>query len=105
MTAKNLYVANLAFRDFNFRTIFILRRLKASVEGGAALFNRHIFTSHLKHSMKKVILSFVIIVTGLFVTAQNITGVLGAFPPELVLLQRQMQDKKDTVILNIHFIK
>ncbi|MEO5684081.1 MAG: 5'-methylthioadenosine/adenosylhomocysteine nucleosidase [Chitinophagaceae bacterium] len=32
-----------------------------------------------------------------------LTAILGAFPPELVLLQAQLQQKKDTVIQHIHF--
>ncbi|MCE7066619.1 5'-methylthioadenosine/adenosylhomocysteine nucleosidase [Dyadobacter sp. CY326] len=39
------------------------------------------------------------------VSAQRITGVLGAFPPELVLLQSKMENKKDTVIQQIRFTK
>lgn len=34
-----------------------------------------------------------------------VTAVLGAFPPELVLLQAQMTEKNDTVIQRIHFIR
>ena len=39
------------------------------------------------------------------INAQDVTGVLGAFPPELVLLQSKIENKKDTVIANIHFTK
>lgn len=39
----------------------------------------------------------------MFVQAQSITGILGAFPPELVLLETEMSNKKDTVISNIRF--
>jgi adenosylhomocysteine nucleosidase len=39
------------------------------------------------------------------VNAQSVTGLLGAFPPELVLLQNQMVNKTDTVIQKVHFIK
>ncbi len=34
---------------------------------------------------------------------RQLTAILGAFPPELVLLQAQLQEKKDTVIQHIHF--
>lgn len=34
---------------------------------------------------------------------RQLTAILGAFPPELALLQAQLQDKKDTVIQHIHF--
>ena len=34
-----------------------------------------------------------------------ITGILGAFPPELVLLQARLSHKKDTIIQHIHFIE
>jgi adenosylhomocysteine nucleosidase len=34
---------------------------------------------------------------------RQLTAILGAFPPELVLLQAQLQHKKDTVIQHIHF--
>jgi adenosylhomocysteine nucleosidase len=34
---------------------------------------------------------------------KQLTAILGAFPPELVLLQVQLQHKKDTVIQHIHF--
>jgi adenosylhomocysteine nucleosidase len=34
---------------------------------------------------------------------RQLTAILGAFPPELVLLQAQLQQKKDTVIQHIHF--
>lgn len=37
--------------------------------------------------------------------AQTTTGILGAFPPELVLLQSKMENKKDTVIAHIRFTK
>ena len=37
--------------------------------------------------------------------AQEITGILGAFPPELVLLQSKMENKKDTIIAHISFTK
>ena len=34
---------------------------------------------------------------------RQLTAILGAFPPELFLLQTQIQQKKDTVIQHIHF--
>jgi adenosylhomocysteine nucleosidase len=34
---------------------------------------------------------------------RQLTAILGAFPPELALLQAQLQQKKDTVIQHIHF--
>jgi adenosylhomocysteine nucleosidase len=34
---------------------------------------------------------------------RQLTAILGAFPPELILLQAQLQNKKDTVIQHIHF--
>jgi adenosylhomocysteine nucleosidase len=34
---------------------------------------------------------------------RNITGILGAFPPELVLLKTRLLQPKDTVIQHIHF--
>ena len=34
---------------------------------------------------------------------RQLTAILGAFPPELFLLQAQLQQKKDTVIQHIHF--
>lgn len=34
---------------------------------------------------------------------QPLTAILGAFPPELVLLKAQLQQPKDTVIQHIHF--
>ncbi|MFT3932357.1 MAG: 5'-methylthioadenosine/adenosylhomocysteine nucleosidase [Chitinophagaceae bacterium] len=34
---------------------------------------------------------------------QDITGILGAFPPEIVLLQAKLQEKKDTLIQGIKF--
>jgi adenosylhomocysteine nucleosidase len=37
--------------------------------------------------------------------AQNITGILGAFPPEIKLLSESMTDKQDTVISNTRFTK
>ena len=37
--------------------------------------------------------------------AQDITGVLGAFPPELVLLKKRMENPRDTVVSNVKFTK
>jgi adenosylhomocysteine nucleosidase len=37
--------------------------------------------------------------------AQKVIGILGAFPPELVLLKQQLVQPKDTVIRQIHFTK
>ncbi len=37
--------------------------------------------------------------------AQKLTGLLGAFPPELVLLQQQLTQKSDTIIQHIRFTK
>ncbi len=34
---------------------------------------------------------------------RQLTAILGAFPPELVLLKAQLQQQKDTVIQHIHF--
>jgi adenosylhomocysteine nucleosidase len=36
---------------------------------------------------------------------QSITGILGAFPPELVLLESQMTQKQDTIISQVRFIR
>ena len=53
--------------------------------------------------MKKLIL-FLIVCNTHPVKAQYVTGLLGAFPPEIVLLQQQMKNKKDTLIQHLHFI-
>jgi adenosylhomocysteine nucleosidase len=56
--------------------------------------------------MKKLIgLFFLYINCSLWAAAQQVTGLLGAFPPELALLQNKMENKKDLWIQNIHFIK
>jgi adenosylhomocysteine nucleosidase len=56
--------------------------------------------------MKKYVLFFLLLAMfGFEVSAQSVTGLLGAFPPELVLLQNQMENKTDTVIQKVHFIK
>ena len=36
---------------------------------------------------------------------QQLTAILGAFPPELFLLQAKLQQKKDTIIQHIHFTR
>ena len=54
--------------------------------------------------MKKFIL-FLLLPFGNIIHAQNITGLLGAFPPELVLIESKMQNKKDTLIQQIRFVK
>jgi adenosylhomocysteine nucleosidase len=54
--------------------------------------------------MKKLILPFLLF-TSYLAVSQDITGVLGAFPPELVLLQKKMKNPKDTVISNVRFTK
>lgn len=53
--------------------------------------------------MKNPLLTFLLLLSSLLVQAQNVTGILGAFPPELVLLETEMTQKKDTVISNIRF--
>ncbi|MEO5892914.1 MAG: 5'-methylthioadenosine/adenosylhomocysteine nucleosidase [Ferruginibacter sp.] len=56
--------------------------------------------------MKKLIaLLIVCLGCGLLTTGQHVTGLLGAFPAELVLLQSKMENKTDTIIQKIHFIK
>jgi len=56
--------------------------------------------------MKKIIL-FAILICFPFITlfAQSVTGILGAFPPELVLLRSKMENAKDTTIAHIRFTK
>ncbi len=45
-------------------------------------------------------------ITGsLICKAQEVTGILGAFPPEMVLLRSKMEHKTDTVIQHIGFSK
>lgn len=36
---------------------------------------------------------------------QQLTGILGAFPPELVLLQSEMDNKRDTLIMQVKFVR
>ena len=56
--------------------------------------------------MKKTSLFSLLLFFAVFnVFSQNITGVLGAFPPELVLLRSKMEDRKDTVIAQTMFSK
>jgi adenosylhomocysteine nucleosidase len=55
--------------------------------------------------MKHVFLLLVCVTVSLISRAQEITGVLGAFPPEMVLLQSKMENKADTVIQRIRFSK
>ncbi|WP_026631029.1 5'-methylthioadenosine/adenosylhomocysteine nucleosidase [Dyadobacter alkalitolerans] len=56
--------------------------------------------------MKKSLLLFLFLFLQITnIEAQSITGVLGAFPPELVLLQSKMEEKKDTIIQQIRFTK
>lgn len=53
---------------------------------------------------KNSLLTFLFLLIVLSVKSQSITGILGAFPPELVLLESEMTQKKDTVISQIRFI-
>lgn len=55
--------------------------------------------------MKKSIVLFLLVFASFQIRAQSVTGILGAFPPELVLLQNKMEQKKDTVISKIRFTK
>lgn len=55
--------------------------------------------------MKSLLLTFLLLFANLTIHAQSITGILGAFPPELVLLESEMSNKKDTVISQVRFIK
>ena len=55
--------------------------------------------------MKKIALLLFLLPLKTITYAQDITGVLGAFPPELVLLQSKMENKKDTIIAHISFTK
>jgi len=52
---------------------------------------------------KNILLSFLLFITTSSVFSQKITGVLGAFPPELVLLRSKMENRKDTVIAKTLF--
>jgi len=54
--------------------------------------------------MRKLIGSFFLFVS-FAATAQQVTGLLGAFPAELVLLQHKMENKTDTIIQQIHFTR
>ena len=53
---------------------------------------------------KNSLLTFLFLLIALSVKSQSITGILGAFPPELVLLESEMAQKKDTIISQIRFI-
>lgn len=54
--------------------------------------------------MKKLTALILLFISGGFwVTAQRVTGLLGAFPPELVLLQKSIKNKSDTIIQNVCF--
>jgi adenosylhomocysteine nucleosidase len=55
--------------------------------------------------MKKLLLLSLLLSFHAYTQAQDITGVLGAFPPELVLLQSKMENKRDTVIAQVRFTK
>jgi adenosylhomocysteine nucleosidase len=56
--------------------------------------------------MKKITGFIVLLIAaGFYLPAQRVTGLLGAFPPELVLLQNQLKNKTDTVIRHIRFTK
>lgn len=52
--------------------------------------------------MKKITLFFLIAISHGTI-AQEITGILGAFPPEIVLLQSRMENKRDTIIRKTRF--
>jgi adenosylhomocysteine nucleosidase len=54
--------------------------------------------------MKKSLLLFVFCLFQINVRAQEIIGILGAFPPELVHLRANMVNPKDTVIRSVGFI-
>lgn len=56
--------------------------------------------------MKKTVLfSLIFAFQIVFSKAQDVTGILGAFPPELELLKSKMSNKKDTIIAKINFSK
>lgn len=56
--------------------------------------------------MKKNLLFSLLLTFSFFnVFSQKVTGVLGAFPPELVLLRSKMENRKDTVIAQTLFSK
>ncbi|SEI38893.1 adenosylhomocysteine nucleosidase [Dyadobacter sp. SG02] len=54
---------------------------------------------------KNSLLTFLFLLFILPARSQSVTGILGAFPPELVLLESEMTQKKDTIISQIRFIK
>jgi len=56
--------------------------------------------------MKKIfLLTLLLSCSGFCSFSQKITGVLGAFPPELVLLRSKMENRKDTIISRTLFSK
>ena len=55
--------------------------------------------------MKNSLLTFFLVLILFSAKSQSITGILGAFPPELVLLESQMTQKSDTVISQVRFIR
>ncbi|GGM83078.1 5'-methylthioadenosine/S-adenosylhomocysteine nucleosidase [Dyadobacter beijingensis] len=54
---------------------------------------------------KNSLLTFLFLLIVFKAQSQDITGILGAFPPELVLLESQMTQKQDTVISQVRFIR
>lgn len=62
--------------------------------------------TYIKSYMKKLIpVLLLCFACGLWAVCQPVTGLLGAFPPELVLLQNKMQNKTDMLIQNIRFTR
>src|SRR5947209_253068 len=53
--------------------------------------------------MKKILLLLFGVITALCSISQDVTGLLGAFPPEVALLQQKMLNKKDTFIQRLRF--
>ncbi|MGV3601305.1 MAG: 5'-methylthioadenosine/adenosylhomocysteine nucleosidase [Dyadobacter fermentans] len=51
------------------------------------------------------VLTFLFLLIAFSSKSQSITGILGAFPPELLLLESQMTHKKDTIIAQVRFIR
>jgi adenosylhomocysteine nucleosidase len=61
-------------------------------------------SAHFLKLMKKLLTSLLLLIT--YTTySQDVTGILGAFPPELVLLKKKMESPRDTVISNLRFTK
>lgn len=54
---------------------------------------------------QKSLLTFLLLFSAFTSKSQSITGILGAFPPELVLLESEMTNKRDTVISQVRFIR